>query len=820
MRSVFVTLAAIVALCTLLVAATLAVVNQRATQTMSHTTQAENAAVVMELVAAQLAGAVRFARAEQIGPQIAALLAGTQGDATAAVVISAAGDTLARQGDGTGEAGAEPGSATPDGELVALAARAVADGGAVSNGLGAIAVPIRAQPDADPIGALAVHWSTDRIDAAISAGLTRAIAVSGVIFATALLGAVLVIRGLVSRPLNRVTDAMAAVAAGRLDVAVPGGNRRDEIGAIARTLAEFAARLATAATTAREAAIKGAGFSASSAGLLLLDAEGRVEHMSDGARSVLGSHADGVTGRSLDTLLAAPDLAMSRLAQLPREGRAGQCTLGDRRLSWRVVGISGDDGPIGYIAEVRDESERQRNAAVLEALDASQMRAELDPALTVRSANPAFFRAAGDGAGSATHVGRPLAALLQPEGVGMAELTARLRAEGRVDLTGTFGPTARRVDGMAAAIRDADGSVTGYVLLARDVTEAHTMAEGARAREAEQAAQQRDVVEAISATLAALSTGDLTARVTRTLAPEYERLRVDLDTVASSLAEAVGSVAEAAARIGAEVDEIASAADDLAHRTEHEAATLAETAGRLTDLTRSVAETASSSDAARGTVERTREVADQSAVVVRRAVEAMGEIEQSSHQISRITDLIHDIAFQTNLLALNAGVEAARAGDAGRGFAVVASEVRALAQRSSDAAREISGLIGASKAQVSAGVSLVGEAGGSLESIAGSINEVSALVQSIADAAQHQSRALSDVSGAVSRLDQATQHNTAMFEHTSAATQALRGSAAGLQEAIARFTTEGVPVSGSDAAAWRGDREAPTAAAGKLRRTA
>jgi len=523
--------------------------------------------------------------------------------------------------------------------------------------------------------------------------------------------------------------------------------------------------------------------------------------MSDGARGVLGDHADGIAGRNLDTLLGAPELAAPALQGLPRDGRAGQCTLDDRRLSWRVVGIGGDAGPIGFIAEIRDDSERQRNAAVLEALDASQMRAELDRDLKVLSANTAFLHAAGHGpesggSGAASPVGRPLSSLLKPEATGMAEVTARLRTDGRVDIAGTFGPRARRIDGMAAAIRDADGLVTGYVLLARDVTEAHARAEDARTREADQAAKQREVVDALSTTLAALSTGDLTARVTTTLAPEYDRLRTDLDSVAASLAEAVGSVAEAAARIGAEVDEIASAADDLAHRTEHEAATLAETAGRLTDLTRSVAETASSSDAARGTVERTRDVADRSAGVVRRAVEAMGEIEQSSHQISRITDLIHDIAFQTNLLALNAGVEAARAGDAGRGFAVVASEVRALAQRSSDAAREIAGLIGASKAQVSAGVSLVGEAGGSLESIAGSINEVAALVQSIADAALHQSRALSDVSGAVSRLDQATQHNTAMFEHTSAATQALRGSTAGLQQAIARFTTGGRPIAG------------------------
>lgn len=797
MRSVFVTLVAIVALCTLSVAATLAVVNQRATEAMSHAALTANASVVMELVAAQLAGAVRFGRAEQIGPQLEALLGSTHGDATQAIVISAAGDELAQHGSG-GETERE----VEDGSLAALAARAVAEGATVAGGAGAIAVPIRAQPDAEPSGALAVQWTTARIDGEIAAGLARAIAVSGATFATALVAAMLVIRGLVSQPLNRVTGAMAAVAEGRLDVTVPGQARRDEIGAIARTLSGFAARLAAAAVTAREAAVKGAGFSASSAGLLLLDAEGRIEHMSAGAQTIFGTRADRLRGGGLDAVLGAPDLAPARLAGLPDDGRAGQCSIDDRRLSWRVVGIPGDAGRIGYIAEVRDDSERQRNAAVLEALDASQMRAELDPALTVRSANAALVRAVGMTGGDETVVGRALSDLLTPAAIGMAELAARLRAEGRIDLSGTFGPLGRRIDGMAAAIRDADGTVTGYVLLARDVTDAHARAEEARAREAQQAAQQRDVVAALSTTLAALSTGDLTARVTTALAPEYDQLRIDLDTVAATLSRAVGDVAEAAARIGIEVDEIASAADDLARRTEHEAATLAETAGRLTDLTRSVAATASSSETARGTVERTRAVAGNSAGVVRRAVEAMGEIERSSHQISRITDLIHDIAFQTNLLALNAGVEAARAGDAGRGFAVVASEVRALAQRSSDAAREIAGLIGTSKAQVSTGVALVGEAGGSLDLIAGSIEEVATLVQSIADAAREQSRGLSEVSSAVSRLDQTTQHNTAMFEHTSAATQALRGSAGGLQQAIARFRTADRLMADDGAAAW------------------
>jgi methyl-accepting chemotaxis protein len=824
MRSVFVTLAAIVMLCTLAVAATLAVVNQRATLAMAHATLDENAATVMDLLAAQLSGAVKFGRAEQIAPQVAALVDSTHGDAAAVVVVNAAGDVLAQLDPASALAASAdagppadgPAAANPDtayAGLAGVAAQAIAAGTAVNDASGAIAVPIRPQPGADPIGALAVRWSTARIDAVILDGMIRSVAISGAIFVTALVAAMLVIRGLVSRPLNRVTAAMAAVADGRLDTAVPGQTRHDEIGAIARTLAEFAARLAAAAVTAREAAVKGAGFSASSAGLLLLDAEGRVEHLSDGARRVLGARSDAAAGAGLDELLGLADLAPDRLTAASAGtadpdgagSRSGVCDMEGRRLSWQLAEIAGTAGRIGFIAELRDDSERLRVAAVLAALDAGQMRAEFDGGLRVVACNDAFARGAAMPDGKAA--GTRLSDLLRPDGDPMSAIAARLTVEGRVDVAGSLGAADRRIDGQIAAIRDDGGHVAGYILLARDVTEAHARSAADRAREAAQSDAQKAVVAALSRALSALSSGDLTARVEAPLAPDYDQLRIDLNTVAATLSQAIEAVAEAAQRIGVEVDEIASAADDLAHRTEHEAATLAETATRLSGLSRSVADTASTTERARDQVAQARGIADDSAHVVRRAVGAMGEIETSSHQISRITDLIHDIAFQTNLLALNAGVEAARAGEAGRGFAVVASEVRALAQRSSDAARDIAGLIAASKDHVATGVSLVGEAGTSLAAIATAIGGVTDLVQSIADQAAQQARGLSEVSTAVSRLDQTTQRNTAMFEHTSAATQTLRGSAAGLQAAIRRFHVDPAaaqdrPGAGSAPAGW------------------
>ena len=170
--------------------------------------------------------------------------------------------------------------------------------------------------------------------------------------------------------------------------------------------------------------------------------------------------------------------------------------------------------------------------------------------------------------------------------------------------------------------------------------------------------------------------------------------------------------------------EIATASDDLSRRTEQQAASLEETAAALDEVTSTVKKTTDGAKQARTVVSEARGDAEKSGEIVRRAVEAMGRIEKSSPEISQIIGVIDEIAFQTNLLALNAGVEAARAGEAGRGFAVVASEVRALAQRSAEAAKEIKGLITTSNTEVGNGVKLVAETGESLARIVGKVSQI------------------------------------------------------------------------------------------------
>jgi methyl-accepting chemotaxis protein len=165
----------------------------------------------------------------------------------------------------------------------------------------------------------------------------------------------------------------------------------------------------------------------------------------------------------------------------------------------------------------------------------------------------------------------------------------------------------------------------------------------------------------------------------------------------------------------------------------------------------------------------------------------MGEIERSSKQITDIIGVIDEIAFQTNLLALNAGVEAARAGDAGKGFAVVASEVRALAQRSSEAAKQIKTLIKTSGEQVNAGVKLVGESGAALKRIAAQVVEINTLVAEMANGAQQQSTGIEQVSTAVNQMDQVTQKNAAMVEESTAAARNLATETAELSRLVAFF---------------------------------
>ncbi len=308
------------------------------------------------------------------------------------------------------------------------------------------------------------------------------------------------------------------------------------------------------------------------------------------------------------------------------------------------------------------------------------------------------------------------------------------------------------------------------------------------AERAEEARADQVVVASLGDGLRRLSTGDLGVRIAAPFGPKADQLRLDFNAAVAQLEAAMALVGSTTGTIRARSAEISAAATDLSRRTGQQADSLDQTAASLADITGTVAQAAGTAGRARDVVEAAGRRAAESGDIVRQAIAAMGGIETSSRQIGRIIGVIDEIAFQTNLLALNAGVEAARAGDAGRGFAVVASEVRALAQRSADAAKEIKALIATSAEHVGRGVSLVGRTGEALERIVAEVMELASAVTAIAASAEQQTDDLAKANTAVSEMEEITRCNVAMVEETTSATQALAEDAEGLATAVGHFS--------------------------------
>ena len=294
-------------------------------------------------------------------------------------------------------------------------------------------------------------------------------------------------------------------------------------------------------------------------------------------------------------------------------------------------------------------------------------------------------------------------------------------------------------------------------------------------------------IGAVAAGLSAMASGNLSHRIEVPVHAKAQPLKDDFNAAANKLESAVAVIIERASAIGAAAQQISDASDDLSRRTEQQAASLEETAAAVEQITATVSRSAEGALEAGRMVRASDGYANEGQNVVNRAVSAMGQIESSSNQISAIIGVIDEIAFQTNLLALNAGVEAARAGDAGRGFAVVASEVRALAQRSAEAAKEIKTLIQASSQQVGQGVNLVNETGEALQKIAAQIGHLTSIAVEIESSSKEQATGLAEVNVAVTQMDQVTQQNAAMVEQSTAASRTLAQDAADLDRLMGQF---------------------------------
>ena len=304
--------------------------------------------------------------------------------------------------------------------------------------------------------------------------------------------------------------------------------------------------------------------------------------------------------------------------------------------------------------------------------------------------------------------------------------------------------------------------------------------------------EQQAVVAALSAGLDCMARQNLEHRIDQRFPEAYEELRKNYNIAVDALASAMRTVRVGAASVLNSIAEIRDASDDLARRNEQQASSLAQTASAMQSVTGSVRETASGAKDVNVAISSAHGEASSGGEVVQQAIAAMAAIEASAQEISNIISVIDGIAFQTNLLALNAGVEAARAGESGKGFAVVATEVRALAQRSAEAAQNIKTLIENSTSQVEEGVRLVGETGSRLTGIVDQIAAVDALVTQIAQAAARQAESLEQVNVEVAAMDRMTQANAAMVEESSAATRSLSSEAERLTDLVSTFRTRDI----------------------------
>jgi methyl-accepting chemotaxis protein len=315
-------------------------------------------------------------------------------------------------------------------------------------------------------------------------------------------------------------------------------------------------------------------------------------------------------------------------------------------------------------------------------------------------------------------------------------------------------------------------------------------------REAERSialANQKQVVNALATALIKFAQGDLTWKITELFSLDYKGLRMDFNQASATMEATMRRVTTSTRNVETGTGEIHRATSDLARRIEVQATQVKQAATTLDEITETVRETSQNAADAAALAAAVRADATASSAVVTDTVSAMQALERSSRQIASIIGVIDEIAFQTNLLALNAGVEAARAGDAGRGFAVVATEVRALAQRSAQAAQEIKAIISATSGQVGDSVKLVHETGAVLLRITGKISQLTERVADIAASAKSQANALNQANGTISEMKKVTQQNADMVEQAASASDSLNDEASALSRLVGEFKLTDLP---------------------------
>ncbi len=301
-----------------------------------------------------------------------------------------------------------------------------------------------------------------------------------------------------------------------------------------------------------------------------------------------------------------------------------------------------------------------------------------------------------------------------------------------------------------------------------------------------------DVIGNIKEVLSAQAEGDFNQKVTVACEGQLKELSESIEFTAGKVMQVVTQISQSTEVVSSAASELAQGSSDLSSRVQQQAAALEETSATMDEMASTVTQNTENALQAADISQQASKEAAQGMSVMKQTIEAMNGIKESSHKIADIVTLIDGIAFQTNLLALNAAVEAARAGDHGRGFAVVAGEVRALAQKSAEAAKDIKTLIEESVDRVENGSRLAEDSGQSLESITGVIHQVNEMLGHIAQASEEQSTGVEQVNKAVTDIDQMTQQNAALVEESASASEELTEQADEMRMAVSFFKIEGM----------------------------
>jgi len=788
LNSLFIKVAGIIGVTTALVTGGLTLVNEAGVRKSILTKTANQVESLATLSAQMVSGATKFGRGEDAEALLGAALESVAEMVNGLDLLSLDGAPLVKwEGNGSDD----PARLDAIASALATGQTTWAEDGRT------IARPVVFGAENEMIGVIAISWSIDTTLAELAASQKSALLVATLLFVIGTTSAMLVFRQLVTRPLGLLGGALNSMAQRDYDTIVPGADRKDEIGSIGRMVEKLRADLSENAAIQRDATFKGAAFMGSSSAIMLTDDSYVASYLNPRMIALLKQYAEEL-GRIFPGLDPENMEGRSVSALCDMQSGTGATArvlrLGNARVSVRTSTVRMEDGSsVGYVIEWEDITRNWLNEVMIHTIETNQIKVDFDLNGNLLFANTNFCALMNSSQEKLE--GRPLAELLAKkdgktsEGSASIVASAKDRGQsGRFELVGPSGETVV-LDGTLSCIRDPEGQPVRLLLLGQDVTKDETELRAARADRQVAARQQMQVVEALRIGLRQLSGGDLTSQIAEPFEGGYEDLRVDFNTTVETLASAMAEIAENAQNIRNEARDISTTADALSRKTESTAATLEQTAAALDDLTSSVRQSAEGADHADRAVSDAKANAEESGKVVLQTVSAMDQIEESSNKITSIIKVIDDIAFQTNLLALNAGVEAARAGEAGRGFAVVASEVRALAQRSSEAAREINGLIAKSGSQVKKGVDLVGQTGEALRRIVDSVSKISDLVSSIASSSRQQSSNLAEINNAVTQLDQSTQQNAARLEEATAASEALRNDAVSLVETVGHFRT-------------------------------